>query len=198
MIQLLSGTRSDDHAMHGETKMRLEGFRVSLCVVFVAVLAVSAVAQAQTSSSSAVAVEVSEAPAVEVSEFSLDTLMSRPEQILLQTAADRYTFYIPLSPRVRLRRATLALAFTNSISMFETRSQLRVRVNGRVVGQTLLDARNPVRELSVDIPPDLMDPGYNEMEFQVSQHYVSQCENPMAPELWTNIDTSKSTLKFEY
>jgi len=178
--------------------MHLEGFRVSLYVGVVAVLAVSAVAQAQTSSSSAAAVEVSEAPAVEVSEFSLDTLMSRPEQILLQNAADRYTFYIPLSPRVRLRRATLALAFTNSISMFEPRSQLRVRVNGRVVGQTLLDARNPVRELSVDIPPDLMEPGYNEMEIQVAQHYASQCENPMAPELWTNIDTSRSRLKFEY
>ena len=170
--------------------MGLKAFRISLYAVVGAVLALAPAAQAQTSSSPAAAARVSE--------FSLDTLMSRSEQILLQSAADRYVFYIPLSPRVRVRQATLDLVFTNSISLLEPRSQLRIRVNGKVVGQTLLEARNPVRELSVDIPPALMEPGYNEMELQVAQHYANQCENPMAPELWTNIDTSNSRLKFEY
>jgi len=71
-------------------------------------------------------------------------------------------------------------------------------LNNKVVGQTLLEARDSARELNVDLPPELMEPGYNELEIYVAQHYANQCENPVAPELWTNIDTMKSRLHFEY
>ncbi len=177
-------------AMDGETKMRLEGFSKWPAAAAFILLTAASVGQAQDPS------RVTDAS--EVDTFSLDRLMSRSEQVMLKSAADRYAFYLPLSPRARVRKATFDLVFTNSISLLEPRSQLRVRLNGKVVGQTLLEARNPAREISIDLPPDLMTPGYNELEIFVAQHYANQCENPMSPELWTNIDTSLSRLKFEY
>jgi hypothetical protein len=176
--------------IHGETKMRLKGFRILRQLATIVLLAAASAVAAQSGSTGN--------GAAQVDTFSLEKLMSRSEQIVLQSAADRYAFYVPLSPRTRVSRATLDLVFTNSISLLEPRSQLRVRVNGKVVGQTLLEAKNPARELRVDLPPGLMTSGYNELEVFVAQHYANQCENPMSPELWTNIDTASSRLTFEY
>jgi hypothetical protein len=170
--------------------MRLKGFKYVSAAAALILLAAMSVGYAQDPSRTT--------DASEFDTFSLDRLMTRSEQVMLKSAADRYAFYLPLSPRARVRKATLDLVFTNSISLLEPRSQLRVRVNGKVVGQTLLEARNPAREISVDLPSDLMTPGYNELEIFVAQHYANQCENPMSPELWTNVDTSLSILKFEY
>jgi hypothetical protein len=170
--------------------MRLKGLRNLPAAAAFILLAAMSVGHAQDPS------RVTDAS--EYDTFSLDRLMTRSEQVILKSAADRYAFYLPLSPRAQIRKATLDLVFTNSISLLEPRSQLRVRVNGKVVGQTLLEARNPAREISVELPPDVMTPGYNELEIFVAQHYANQCENPMSPELWTNIDTSLSVLKFEY
>jgi hypothetical protein len=170
--------------------MRLKGFRIGLFTAMLILLATASVGQAQDSSENS--------GSVYADSFSLDRLMSQSEQVMLKSAADRYAFYLPLSPRAQVSKATLDLVFTNSISLLEPRSQLRIRVNGKVVGQTLLEARNPARELNVDMPADLMTPGYNELEIFVAQHYANQCENPMSPELWTNIDTALSRLSFEY
>jgi hypothetical protein len=170
--------------------MRLKGFKYESAAAALILLAAMSVGYAQDPSRTT--------DASKFDTFSLDQLMTRSEQVMLKSAADRYVFYLPLSPRARVRKATLDLVFTNSISLLEPRSQLRVRVNGKVIGQTLLEARNPAREISVDLPSDLMTPGYNELEIFVAQHYANQCENPMSPELWTNVDTSLSILKFEY
>lgn len=132
----------------------------------------------------------------EITEFPLERLMSRAETVMLQSAADRYAFYIPVSPRADVRQATLTLVYTNSISLLESRSQLRVRLNGRVLAQAALSPDQPEGVLRVNLPPDLLEPGYNELDLHVAQHYVDQCEDPTAAELWTQIDTAASMLRF--
>jgi hypothetical protein len=170
--------------------MRLRGLSLLAPAAAMIVLAAMSAAHAQAPA------RVTDASELNV--FALERLMTRSEQVMLRSAADRYAFYLPLSPRARVRKATLDLVFTNSISLLEPRSQLRVRINGKVVGQTLLEARNPAREIAIDLPSNLMTPGYNELEVFVAQHYANQCENPMSPELWTNVDTVMSRLTFEY
>jgi hypothetical protein len=131
----------------------------------------------------------------EVTEFPLERLMSRSESVMLKSSADQYAFYIPLSPRARLQQATLTLVYTNSISLVESRSQLRVRLNGKVLAQAPLKPTQPEGVLRVNLPPELLEPGYNELAFHVAQHYVEQCEDPTAAELWTQIDTTASRLR---
>lgn len=133
-----------------------------------------------------------------VSEFALDRLMARSEPVILRSAADRYAFYLPVSPRVEIRRATLELVYTNSISLLESRSQLTVQLNGKVLAQAPLRPREPEGLLRVNLPPELMEPGYNELAIQVAQHYVEQCEDPTAAELWTQIDAARTRLRFVY
>jgi hypothetical protein len=135
-------------------------------------------------------------PGVEITEFSLERLMSRSETVMLQSSADRYAFYIPVSPRADLRQATLKLVYTNSISLLQSRSQIRVRLNGKVLAQAPLSPTHPEGLLRVNLPAELLQPGYNELEFSVAQHYVEQCEDPTAAELWTQIDTAESRLRF--
>jgi hypothetical protein len=170
--------------------MSLRKSGVSLFAIWVLVGSSTALAQAEP--------ELPGAVGVRVAEFSLERLMSRSEQVMLQSATDRYVFSIPLSPRVRVRKATLELVFTNSISLLEPRSQLRVSLNGKVLAQTLLQAAQPERVMRVNLPPEIMELGYNELELQASQHYADKCEDPTASELWTHIDTNKSRLRFEY
>ena len=43
----------------------------------------------------------------------------------------------------------------------------------------------------------MLKPGYNQLVFSVAQHYTFRCEDPSAPELWTEIDTIASTLTFD-
>ena len=100
---------------------------------------------------------------------------------MLKSSADQYAFYVPLSPRARLRQATLTLVYTNSISLVASRSQLRVRLNGKVLAQAPLRPDQPEGVLRVNLPPELLEPGYNELAFHVAQHYVEQCEDPTAP-----------------
>lgn len=133
-----------------------------------------------------------------VAEISLDRLMTRSETVLLRSSADQYAFYIPVSPRSELRRASLEVVYTNSISLLDSRSQLRVQLNGKVLAQAPLRAREPEGVLKVNLPPALLEPGYNQLKFQVAQHYVEQCEDPTAAELWTQIDVADSRLTFAY
>lgn len=49
----------------------------------------------------------------------------------------------------------------------------------------------------LNVPPALIVPGFNRLRLEVIQHYTDTCEYPMAPQLWTQIDTTASSLSLE-
>ncbi|TNE58283.1 MAG: cellulose biosynthesis cyclic di-GMP-binding regulatory protein BcsB [Alphaproteobacteria bacterium] len=102
--------------------------------------------------------------------------------------------YYSIAPQMHIDSASLRLEFVNSLSLIESRSQLRVLNNGNVVGQFRLDPAHPNGVANVDIPVRLIKPGYNNLTFEVAQHYTDSCEDFTAPELWTQIDTEHSEL----
>ena len=94
----------------------------------------------------AAAAEVSKGAGVAVP---LATFMPSTQPIRLRYTADEYTVYIPVSPRSKVKSALLHLQLTNSISLVKERSQVAVRLNGRVLAQVAL---NPVQpESSIDV-----------------------------------------------
>ena len=131
-------------------------------------------------------------------EITLAELMAEQDSVTLRSAADQYVFSLPVPPRIKVEKATLELIYTNSISLLEKRSQLRVQLNGKVLAQVALRPLHPEGLLRVNLPARLMEPGYNRLSFHVAQHYVEQCEDSTASELWTQIDPVNSKLNITY
>jgi hypothetical protein len=126
--------------------------------------------------------------------FPLREFMSQPGPITLRNTYDREPLSIPIASRLDVTQARLHLVFTNSIALLPGRSQLQVLMNDAMVAQLGLSPSEPEVVADVSIPPALLKYGYNILAFAAAQHYTNGCEDPGAPELWTQIDTAQSTL----
>jgi hypothetical protein len=130
-------------------------------------------------------------------ERTLASLMARDEPVRLVTSQAEYSVYVPLPERLAVDAAELTIELTNSIALLEERSLLRIGINGRVVAQIRLSPREPAVTAEVPIPVKLLEPGFNRLTFAVAQHYTLECEDPAAPELWTEIDTRHTVLRLD-
>jgi hypothetical protein len=97
-------------------------------------------------------------------EIRIKELMSRDEMIMLRSAQSEFSIGIPVSARMQVDEARLDLRFTNSISL-KARSQLTVALNGSIIAQLPLKARNPETRAKIRLPLRLLAPGYNKLTF---------------------------------
>lgn len=128
---------------------------------------------------------------------SLSRFMAADEQIMLRNASSEYVLFVPVSSRWQVQRASLHLEFTNSIALLPNRSQLIISLNRKRVAQVPLRATSPDGSIDVRLPAELMTEGYNQLKFEVAQHYTEDCEDPTSPELWTQLDTLASRLDID-
>ncbi len=129
----------------------------------------------------------------------LAKMMTRPERIVLRTTRADYTLHFPVSHRHRPVAVRLHLDFTHSNALMPSRSQIRIQLNGVTIGQRHLSPPDTHKVVDLEIPPELVVAGYNELRFRVAQHYTeAHCEDPTSPELWTEIDTVRSRLILEW
>ncbi|WP_200284234.1 cellulose biosynthesis cyclic di-GMP-binding regulatory protein BcsB [Rhabdochromatium marinum] len=132
-------------------------------------------------------------------EQNLASFLSGQTRLMLQGANARADVDLPLPARWAPQTFMLKLKYRNSVSLDPDRSQLRLVLNGLVIGQFPLDPSQPEGEARVRLPIDLLQAGFNQLSFAVAQHTVElKCEDPNAPELWTQIDTRASILTLEY
>lgn len=115
--------------------------------------------------------------------------------MLLNNASAIYTLFVPQSARFELKTCKLHLEFTNSIALLSDRSVIRVVLNDVIVAQFYLDRNNPFNSSDIDLPVQLMETGFNRLQFIVAQHYTYKCEDPSAPELYTEINPDVSYLE---
>ncbi len=115
----------------------------------------------------------------------------------LRHSVAQHTLFLPLAKRVRVKSALLHIEFTNSTALLEQRSQLRISLNEHVIAQVPLRPHQPEATADIRLPVALLQAGYNRIQFEVAQHYTLDCEDPAAPELWTQIDPVASTLALE-
>lgn len=104
---------------------------------------------------------------------------------------------IPVSARLKPKSMSVTLNFTNSIGLIANTSALAVRFNETTLAQVRLDPNNPTGSLKVNLPVELIRPGYNVLALAVSQHNGDPCEDPEAPELWTEINTATSAIEID-
>jgi hypothetical protein len=105
---------------------------------------------------------------------------------------------IPIPERWQIEKATLHFSYVNSTALLPRNSRLIVLLNGRALAQVTLQPQSPVGDVVVFLPPRLLKPGYQDLEFNVIQHYTLDCEDPSAPEMWTILELDKSYVEFEY
>lgn len=116
--------------------------------------------------------------------------------IRLDGSRNEAMLVVPVSSREQISDLELALYVTNSISLTR-RSQMAVSVNGSVIGQVAFSPEHPETRARIAVPRELIKPGYNRIKFTVAQHYTEKCEDPTAPELWSEIDTTRSHISYK-
>ena len=109
-----------------------------------------------------------------------------------------YRVKLPVPERWQVEKATLHFSYVNSTALISRNSRLIVLLNGRPLAQVTLQPQSPVGDVAVFLPPRLLKPGYQDLEFNVIQHYSLDCEDPSAPEMWTILELDKSYIEFEY
>ncbi|MCK9589118.1 MAG: cellulose biosynthesis cyclic di-GMP-binding regulatory protein BcsB, partial [Terrimicrobiaceae bacterium] len=124
----------------------------------------------------------------------LRRLIPLDSPIMLRNASSIYTVFVPQSARFQARSYGLRLKFTNSIALLSERSVLRVVMNDVIVAQFYLDRTKPMNDVDIEIPLNLVQTGFNRLQFIVAQHYTYKCEDPSAPELYTEINPDQSYL----
>lgn len=89
------------------------------------------------------------------------------------------------------------IRFQHSPSLYASRSNLTVLVNGTSVGSTPLNRKqSQVGQLLVNIPPNLLQ-DYNDITVVAQQNNHPECSDPNSPDLWTEI-LPDSKLVFKY
>jgi hypothetical protein len=94
----------------------------------------------------------------------------------------------------------LRLVYVNSVVLVPSRSSLNVMLNDYTVRQVALDGQNPAQVLEVELPPSRFERGYtvNKLKMEFSMHYNEDaCEVPWAANVWTQIDTTASTISID-
>ncbi|MGK0673793.1 MAG: cellulose biosynthesis cyclic di-GMP-binding regulatory protein BcsB [Halothiobacillaceae bacterium] len=118
----------------------------------------------------------------------------RHAPIELRGAESRHTLKLPISPRLAIQEAKVEMMYTNSISLLP-RSQLALTLNDRVLAQLPIKADQPDHAARITLPVSSLIPGYHELGFRAAHHYTNECEDPSAPELYSQIDAEQSLLR---
>ncbi len=114
----------------------------------------------------------------------------------LRGASAAYGLKLPVPHRLNIEESKLEVVYTNSISL-QPRSQLAVTLNGRVLAQLPIKAEQPDNAARITLPSDALRGGYNELGFRAAQHYTFECEDPAAPELYSQVDALQSKLRLK-
>lgn len=120
------------------------------------------------------------------------------ESLDLRCVDAKYEMKLPIPARWNVNSAKLFFSYVNSASLLKKNSQLVVRLNGTPLAQMKLDPNAPEGNAEIDLPKLLLQPGYNDLVFEVNQHYATQCELPCVPELWTRLKLDQAYMEFDY
>lgn len=121
----------------------------------------------------------------------------KKDPIELRGADGRYKLKLPIPYRLEIEDAKLEMVYTNSISL-QPRSQLAVTLNERILAQLPIRAEQPDNAARIALPvASLNAPGYSDLGFRASHHYTYECEDPSAPELYSQVDATQSLLRIK-
>jgi len=117
----------------------------------------------------------------------------------LRGAKAHFGIKLPIPERWRVTSGTLEVSVVSSVALLEGRSLLSVRLNGHPLSQVKLGSgAGGARVFSVELPPDMLATGYNDLEFIAMHRSTEACQDRGDPELWSTLELDRSALTLEY
>jgi hypothetical protein len=86
------------------------------------------------------------------------------------------------------------LGYLSAVSVMPELSRLLLTINDQPVGATPVDAVQSVKTVVFDIPPGLLQPGFNSVRLTARQRHRVDCSLAATQELWTQIDPTQTGL----
>ena len=116
----------------------------------------------------------------------------------LKCSEANFNIKLPIPERWRVKTGFIDFGYVNSSALLPRNSRLVLKLNGYPLAQIELNPLAPEGKARVRLPGELLDAGYNDLTFYVTQHYTMDCETPCAPELWTTLSLDKAFIELEY
>ena len=88
-------------------------------------------------------------------------------------------------------------ALASAVSVMPEGSVMRVTVNGHVIDERAIEAIGKQQLIAFDVAPGAFEAGYNVVRMQLLQRHRVSCEAGATYELWTEIDPSRTGIRFE-
>jgi cellulose synthase operon protein B len=121
-----------------------------------------------------------------------------PSDILrLSGEVDSRSWTVELTRQEADSPATLSVGYKSAVVVAPESSRLRVLVNDRLVLEGPISASAELGQLSIKLPVSLLRPGANLFRAEVSQRHRTDCSIASTYELWTDIYSSESSLRFD-
>lgn len=92
------------------------------------------------------------------------------------------------------QRIKFRVGYLSAISVMPEASYLTLVVNDTIVGRSNIRATHSVRTLEFEIPPNLLQAGFNSIRLTAEQRHRVDCSLQATYELWTQIDPSQTGL----
>ncbi|MGI3899903.1 MAG: cellulose biosynthesis cyclic di-GMP-binding regulatory protein BcsB [Janthinobacterium lividum] len=122
----------------------------------------------------------------------LKHLPAGPDEMVFRGEASTKRFDLNLSRGELDAMTTFRLAFQNTVAALPDRSNITLRINGRVLATIPARSSNGLSTVSVPIPAGVLVPGLNAVELSSTMSHRVDCSVPATYELWTLIDPAKT------
>ena len=116
----------------------------------------------------------------------------------LRGAKASFGLKIPVPERWSISSSTLEASVVSSVALLPERSLMTVRLNGHPLKQVRLGTASGRHRFSVELPPALLEPGYNDLEFVAMQRSTQACQDRGDPELWSTLELNRSAVSLNY
>lgn len=91
-----------------------------------------------------------------------------------------------------LQKLQFQLGYLTAVSVMPEASNLKLIVNDTLVGRATIRPTQTVRDIVYDIPPGVIQPGFNSVRIVAEQRHRVDCSLNATYELWTQIDPSRT------
>ncbi len=106
--------------------------------------------------------------------------------------------YVNIAPQARIDDARLLLRHASSSAMKDMAPHLRVSINQQFIAQLEASTTQTAVLDEIALDSQTFKSGFNAIELNAVQRHTYECQDPTSPELWTDIDTLRSTIEFTY
>ena len=116
----------------------------------------------------------------------------------LQGAAAGEDLSLAIAPQAKSEMARLVLRHATSRAQEDALPHIRIGVNGQFAAQVEgATSLTPVMD-EVRMDGRIFHTGFNQLRLDALQRYTYDCQDPTAAELWTEVDTQRSSIELTY